>query len=290
MIRSLTRKVSGTFSNVNTGFLFFLCCSWIIELRLASSYYDKKRGKFIMRKKTKKYLILTGVLFLLFILFTVLVTKIDVKPIGPEQSKVGFAALNQFVSELFGVNMLWYDITDWLGGVAIAVAFGFAVLGLVQLIKRRSIRKVDCGLLLLGVFYFLVILCYICFEFVVINYRPVILTQGLEASYPSSHTMVVICIMVTAMLQFSHYFGSRKKWLLAADIASVLLMIVTVAGRIISGVHWFTDILGGMILASALIAFYCFTLEYAKEQEYAKDREYAKEQQGKAGHTFRKKF
>lgn len=219
-----------------------------------------------MQKKTKKYAILTGALFLLFLLFTILIKTIDVKPIGPEQSLVGFSAINLFISQQLGVNLLWYDITSWLGTAAIAVAFGFAALGLFQLIREKSLWKVDYQILLLGVFYFIVIAFYIFFELVIINYRPVILSEGLEASYPSSHTMLVFCIMATAMLMFHHYLQGKKVWLVITDVVSLLIIIVTVIGRLISGVHWFTDIAGGILLSAALIALYCFALNYVKEK------------------------
>ncbi|MDO4323442.1 MAG: phosphatase PAP2 family protein [Lachnospiraceae bacterium] len=223
-----------------------------------------------MRKKSKKYLILSIVLFLLFAVFTVLVKIIDVQPIGPEQSMVGFATVNKFVADLTGINMVWYDITDWLGFAALAVAFCFALLGLYQLIYRRSFKKVDTRLWLLAGFYVAVMVFYAFFEIVVINYRPVILEQELEASYPSSHTILIICIMVTAMIQFHYYLRNVKPLLWIADILSVLVTVVTVIGRLVSGVHWFTDIIGGILLSCALILLYCFALNYAEEKAASK--------------------
>ena len=231
-------------------------------MQLANRLFPQKKGRLIMQKKLKKCLILTGGLVFIFILFTVMVKTVDVQPVGPDHSKVGLASVNQCVFKFFGVNLLWYDITDWLGVFAIVFALGFAVLGLFQLIKRKSIKKVDYRILLLGVFYAMVIAVYVFFEVVVVNYRPIILTESLEASFPSSHVMFVNCIMATAMLQFHYYLRERKAWLWISDIVSVLIMIVTVIGRLISGVHWLTDIVAGILLSSVLIALYCSALLY----------------------------
>ena len=121
-----------------------------------------------------------------FIIFTILVKVIDVQPVGAEGS--GFAGLNTAVFSLLGTNHFCYLATQLFGVLAILVAAVFAVLGFVQLLKRKSLLKVDREILMVGIVYVLVIILYILFEKLAINYRPVVLDEGLEASYPSTHT------------------------------------------------------------------------------------------------------
>lgn len=202
----------------------------------------------------KKFLIGAGFLAA-FVLWTVLVSLVDIRPIGPNGSRVGFAALNGFVHDLTGVNLFLYTVTDWLGLVPIAVAFGFAILGLAQWIKRKSLLKVDGSLLVLGGFYIAVIASYIFFETVVINYRPTLIDGYLEASYPSSTTMLVMCVMPTAMLQLRPRIKNdvfRRCVLILIALFTAFMVI----GRLLSGVHWLTDIIGGALLSAGLVIIY----------------------------------
>ena len=213
-----------------------------------------------MQKKTKKYFFIGGMLFVLFAVFTIMVMQLDVQPIGPEQSRVGFAALNKSVFEFLGESLVWYHVTEWTGVIAVLIALGFSVLGLVQLIKIRSIKKVDKNLKMLGIFYMVVIICYFFFEIFTVNYRPVILNGGLEASYPSSHSMAILCIMSSAAMQFQIRIKKKefRKFLVAA---SGVIIAVTMIGRLLSGVHWATDIFAGTLLGSSLSILYYAALK-----------------------------
>ena len=217
-----------------------------------------------MHTNRKRNFTATGILFALFGLLTLLVLKVDVQPIGPNSSTIGLATINQLIWNLTGENIIWYHITDWLGLVEIFTAFSFAVFGLIQLIKRKSLLKVDPDIYILGAFYILVIVCYCFFEINIVNYRPVLMNGYLEASYPSSHTMIICCLMGTAMLQFKSRI-KNKIVLRIVNTISMAIIIVTVIGRLISGVHWFSDIIGGLLLSGALIMLYYSCVEVVKK-------------------------
>ena len=207
-------------------------------------------------EKIRKKMFFMGAGFLgAFVLWTVLVSYVDVRAIGQNASSVGFATLNGYVHNLTGVNMFLYTITDWLGLVPIGVAFGFAVLGLVQWVGRKSLFKVDRSILALGGFYIIVLAMYIFFEIVVINYRPVLIDGYLEASYPSSTTMLVMCVMPTAMMQLHARIKSDvfRRCVLISIAAFTAFMVI---GRLASGVHWLTDIIGGTLVSTGLVITY----------------------------------
>lgn len=190
-----------------------------------------------------------------FILWTLLVRFVDVQPIGPQGSLVGFASWNHYVHTLTGVSMPLYIITDWLGLIPVAIMFGFAMLGLVQWIQRKHILRVDFSILVLGGFYILVTAVYMLFEMCVINYRPILINGYLEASYPSSTTMLVLCVVPTTILQIGNRI--RHRWIRRSIyILLIGFMLFMVIGRLISGVHWLTDIIGGILVSAGLVTMY----------------------------------
>ena len=208
-----------------------------------------------MEKKSGRLFLVGTSLLISFVLWTMLILFVDVRAIGPNGSSVGFASLNQFVHEFTGVNMSLYVITDWLGLVPIGVAFGFAVLGLVQWIKRKNLLKVDRSILTLGGFYIVVIAVYFLFEIVVINYRPTLIDGYLEVSYPSSTTMLVMCVMPTAMIQLRARIKNNKFRRCIMFMLAVFIAFIVV-GRLVSGVHWITDIIGGALFSTAIVLIY----------------------------------
>lgn len=199
-----------------------------------------------------------------FILWTVLVSCVDVVSIGPGGSTVGFAALNGWFHRLTGVNVPLYTLTDWLGLVPMAVGFAFALLGVFQWIRRKSLLRVDRDLLVLGDFYLVTLAVYLLFESVVINYRPVLIESYLEASYPSSTTLLTLCVMSTAAWQLRRRL--RRKLLCRTLVAaSMAFSVFMVFGRLLSGVHWLSDIVGGVLLSGGLVTAYQAVCLYVEE-------------------------
>ena len=209
----------------------------------------------MMKKSGKQVLFLGGIFIVAFAMWTALIQMVDVQPVGQNGTNIGFATFNCWFHRLTDVNMAIYTITDWMGLIPLVVCLIFAGIGLVQLIKRRSLFKVDPDIIILGVYYVIVILAYSIFEIIPINFRPVLINGMMEASYPSSTTLLVLCVMPTLIEQIERRMkcSALKKIITFSAVAFSVFMVV---GRLISGVHWFTDIVGGVLLSAGLFAIY----------------------------------
>lgn len=200
--------------------------------------------------------LLSGCIFvILFVLWTVLIQIVDVQPIGQCGTNVGFAELNGRFHEMTGIHMMMYIITDWLGLVPIFVCMIFAGVGFVQLIKKKSLFKVDIDIIILGFYYIIVIFCYLIFEMIPINYRPILIEERLEVSYPSSTVLLVMSVMPTLVFQTKQRL-KNDMLIKMICVFSVLFSVFMVVGRMISGVHWFTDIIGSVLFSMGLFFTY----------------------------------
>lgn len=208
-----------------------------------------------MKQETQKNFRIAMCLMAAFALWTAAVGFVDVQAIGPQGSAVGFATLNGFFHNLTGVHMSLYLITDWLSLIPLGFVPGFALLGLVQWIKRRKLLRVDYSILVLGGFYVVVMAVFVLFELFVVNYRPVLIGGQLEASYPSSTTMLVMCVMPTAMMQLNARLRNQALRR-CVTFSMATFMVFMVIGRLVSGVHWLTDIVGGALLSAGLVMMY----------------------------------
>ena len=190
-----------------------------------------------------------------FLVWTWMIQNIDVQPVGVKGTDIGFAAWNCWFHELTSVHMKLYTITDWLGLVPVFICMLFAGMGFVQLIRRRSLWKVDRDIIILGIYYVIVILGYLIFEMYPVNYRPILIEGRMEASYPSSTTLLVLSVMPTLIEQVNRRMkeGVLRKIVKSSAIVFSIFMVM---GRMISGVHWFTDIVGAIILSTGMFFIY----------------------------------
>ena len=209
-----------------------------------------------MKRVPKESLRTALLMTLAAVLATILVAVVDVQPVGVEGTKLGFATINTDFFARHGQNETFYKLSKYAGYICFATAAGFAVFFLIQLIQRKSLSKVDRNLSVLIMLYILTASLYLLFDKVlIINYRPVIRDKGLESSFPSTHVMIAWVVMVSAVDQWNIYI-KNENLKIAAIACSLLVMLVVIVARMFSGVHWLTDILGGILIGDMLIAWY----------------------------------
>ena len=199
------------------------------------------------------------------ILMTILVATVDVQPVGVEGTDLGFASINTGFFNRFGENHTFYVLSKLAGLICFAVAGGFGIFFLIRFIQCKSLEKVDRNLTVLMLLYLATAIVYVLFEKFAINYRPVLRDKGLESSYPSTHAMIAYVIMVSAVDQWNIYI-KNEKLLTIATAASFLVLAMVIIARILSGVHWITDIIGGILFGDMLIAWYRAVLTRQKER------------------------
>ena len=210
----------------------------------------------------RKNLLISIVLTVISIIYTLLVKYVDVKAIGPNNTSVGFSHINGFFKNLIGNHMWIYKISEILGLILLLLVVIYGCIGLYQLIKRKSLLKVDKEIIILGCFYVLMLIVYVIFEKVFINYRPVLMDGELEFSFPSSHTILSLCVGLSSLIVSKKYFN--KKYIKNISLVTVILMCLVLLTRFISGVHWFSDIIGGVIISFTLISYMQLAYYYKK--------------------------
>lgn len=216
---------------------------------------------------TKRNAIISIVLIVCAIVYTFLVKTVDVKQIGPDNTSVGFATVNEAVASKLPFNETLYKVTKYLGYVSLAAVGAYGLVGLVQLIKRKSLFKVDREIIALGIFFVIVLALYVAFEIVIVNYRPVILDRevGVEASFPSSHTVLAVCVC-TSIIMVNKKLFDKVKGIKLVNAIALLVLFGTAIGRTLSGVHWISDIVGGIIISAALLMTFYTVISVKKEE------------------------
>ena len=217
---------------------------------------------------------LTIILLISFIVFTIIVKCVDVKPLGINETNIGLSTFNISVRDKIPYNETWYKITKYFGYLWFVVCGLFAAYGIYLFIKNKSLKKIDYKLYILFSIFLLAIILYISFEFIKINYRPILEDGKMELSYPSSHTLLSIAIFVpSALYIIDSKFNKIFKYISVPTL--LILAILIVVGRFLSGVHWATDIFGGIILGSFLISLY-ISIDTFLENKFNKEDEIEK--------------
>lgn len=187
--------------------------------------------------------ILCGVAFVCFVAFTLVVKFGNVAPV------------NAAVWQHLGTNAVWQTVTDWLGYVTILLALVFVGLLFWQMLRRKSLCRADRNLWAFAVVLVVMVLVYGFFELVVVNYRPLLVDGVAKASYPSSHAMLFATVLPLIMGQVWHYLKS-KPWCIVCTVLLAGVLLVGVLGRLLSGVHWLTDIVAGLLVSLFLNGLY----------------------------------
>ncbi|MCF0111332.1 MAG: phosphatase PAP2 family protein [Erysipelotrichaceae bacterium] len=217
-----------------------------------------------LKKKQSALILMTGIT----VLFSVVVLLIDRAPIGPCDTSVGLSHLNGWVRDLIGFSNLWYVISKLSGYLCLILCAGFGIIGLAQLIHHKSLKKMDQNIIALGLLYVCTIVLYVFFEKVPLNFRPLLMEGELmpEASFPSSHTMLAIVVYCSAPTVLRTYLKDSPVFPLVC-LACYGLSAITVIARTLSGVHWITDILAGLLISGTLLSafFVCTTLIKGKK-------------------------
>lgn len=194
-----------------------------------------------------------------FLVLIVLLKTVDVAVDENAGKEIGLSSVNFAVRDAVGVHLRFYDLTQYIGYFAILSAAGFAVWAVVRFfLSRFDLRKTGIDFLVLGGLYLAVILFYVFFEIVIVNYRPVLIDGTTpEASFPSTHTVLSIVIFLSASRLLHRRFALHVNYPLFS-LPFCALAVFTVVARFVSGVHWLTDIVGGVLLSAALLFLFSF--------------------------------
>lgn len=194
------------------------------------------------------------------LLFTLLIKLVGVQNAGATNTPLGFARINTAVHTAVGTSSFWYTVSKLLGFCAIATAAFFAGLGLWQWFQRKSLKEVDRVFFVLASLYVAVVVLWKLFDVIALNYRPVLKDGAAEPSYPSTHTMMALAFFGSAVPMIMTYMKRRRLRKILA-LAAIAAAFLTVLARFLSGVHWFTDIIGGILISGALLSWFWFAVK-----------------------------
>lgn len=208
------------------------------------------------------YLLFPIISFILFLVFTILVKTLDVTYIQ-DIGYLGFYNINTSINSKIQVmnTSLYNKLSDVIMIISFVSVAIFAAIGIVQLIKRKSFKQVDPFLYILLGLYVLVAAMYLTFSLMKINFSPLSTKENLKDSYPSSHVFISITLFVSGVMTATKYVNMGKWMSVIGFTGAILLSILSAVTRMFSGQHYFTDIIGAILLAIFLISAYYSALK-----------------------------
>ena len=201
------------------------------------------------------YLLLPIITLTIFIIWTIIVKTVDLVYI-PDVGYLGLSHFNATVNN-FVINFkpgLCHKLSNVLLYLSFASVLPFAIMGLVQLIKGKSLKAVNPSLWIMLLAYVLTVFFYFFFEIVKINYTPDSQAGALKASYPSSHVFLTLSLLGIGAFGYLKFTKLSNKINILVLAGVGLYMALAVVTRLLSGHHWFSDIIGGLLLAAFVVA------------------------------------
>ena len=211
--------------------------------------------------KKYQYLLIPAIFLVAFVVFTILVKTVDVDYLALGNYKIGFKSFN-YETQSKILDMARQSPMKKLSDVLLYVSIGscliYVVIGIYQLIKTKSLFKVNYRLYMLALTYVSIAVIYFIFEILKINYSPD-LTNGLKASYPSSHVFIgatLICVNIYAAMEMLN-MNEENKWLRTVGyIAGLVICVALIVSRTLSAKHWATDIIASVILTGFIVSLF----------------------------------
>lgn len=207
---------------------------------------------------TKKlYYVMSAVSFTLFVILTVLLLKVDVTASGINGSNIGLSMINISFRDVIGSSWLCYNISKVAGIVGLAACALICLMFAFRVMRQKSLKALCKRDVALVALYIETAVFYIVFDKIVINYRPMLKWGETEpeSSFPSTHALMAVVIFVSLGHVASDYI-KNKLTLKIVQGACVVFALAIILGRTFSGVHWFTDIVGGILFGVGLVCAY----------------------------------
>lgn len=188
-----------------------------------------------------------GLSFLGLFLLLIILLQFDKNIITISGKEVGLSHINDLID--YKSNKKLDIISDILLYTSFIVAIAGVVIGLYQLITRKSLFKVDSFIIIFGIFLVAAVILWILFDYVIkINYRPLNPNEG---SFPSTHVLLTVFLTNVGGLMLAKYCKNTTL-IIVAYVVSLLFIILVVLFRILSGMHYITDVFGGLFLGFSL--------------------------------------